>query len=93
MDRESWRAAVHGVAKNQTRLRNFTFRRSDPTAETHGPQTSSSWGLFDQHPAPSSRCPVLGALLLGPAQLGHGSRQLTAKEIQTIVKEGRKLKT
>ena len=22
MDREAWRAAVHGVAKNQTRLRN-----------------------------------------------------------------------
>ena len=24
-DREAWRAAVHGVAKSQTRLSNFTF--------------------------------------------------------------------
>ena len=25
MDREAWRAAVHGVAKSQPRLSNFTF--------------------------------------------------------------------
>ena len=25
MDREAWRAVVHGVAKSQTRLSNFTF--------------------------------------------------------------------
>ena len=25
MDREAWRAAIHGVAKSQTRLRDFTF--------------------------------------------------------------------
>ena len=25
MDREAWRAAVHGVAKSRTRLSNFTF--------------------------------------------------------------------
>ena len=24
MDREAWRAAIHGVAKNQTRLRDWT---------------------------------------------------------------------
>ena len=26
MDRGAWRASVHGVAKNQTRLSDFTFR-------------------------------------------------------------------
>ena len=25
MDREAWHAAIHGVAKSQTRLSNFTF--------------------------------------------------------------------
>ena len=25
MDREAWRAAIHGVTKNRTRLSNFTF--------------------------------------------------------------------
>ena len=25
MDREAWKAAVHGVSKSQTRLSNFTF--------------------------------------------------------------------
>ena len=25
MDREAWRAAIHGVAKSWTRLSNFTF--------------------------------------------------------------------
>ena len=25
MDGEAWKAAVHGVAKSRTRLRNFTF--------------------------------------------------------------------
>ena len=25
MDREAWRAVIHGVAKSQTRLRDFTF--------------------------------------------------------------------
>ena len=25
MDREAWRAAIHGVTKSRTRLRDFTF--------------------------------------------------------------------
>ena len=34
MDREAWRAAIHGVAKSQTRLSDFTslFHFSDPTS-------------------------------------------------------------
>ena len=31
MDREAWRAAVHGVAKGQTRLSNFDFHFLGPT--------------------------------------------------------------
>ena len=35
MDREAWRAAIHGVAKSRTRLSNFTFmhwrRKWQPT--------------------------------------------------------------
>ena len=26
MDREAWHAAIHGAAKSQTRLSNFTFK-------------------------------------------------------------------
>ena len=28
MDREAWRAAIHGVAKSRTRLRDFSFKIS-----------------------------------------------------------------
>ena len=28
MDREAWRAAIHGVTKSQTRLSDFTIQRS-----------------------------------------------------------------
>ena len=27
MDREAWRAAIHGVAKSQTQLSNFTLKK------------------------------------------------------------------
>ena len=30
MDREAWRAAIHGVAKSQTQLNDFTFFLSCP---------------------------------------------------------------
>ena len=29
MDREAWRAAVHGVAKNQTQLRDFSLQQQE----------------------------------------------------------------
>ena len=32
MDREAWRAAIHGVAKSQTRLSNWTELNCGPTA-------------------------------------------------------------
>ena len=31
MDREAWHAAVHGVTKSQTRLRNFHFPKEKQT--------------------------------------------------------------
>ena len=33
MDREAWRAAIHGVAKSQTRLSDFTFTFHFPALE------------------------------------------------------------
>ena len=33
MDREAWHAAIHGVAKSQTRLSNFIFWGSKITAD------------------------------------------------------------
>ena len=33
MDREAWRAAIHGVAKSQTRLSDFTFSFHFPALE------------------------------------------------------------
>ena len=32
MDREAWRAAIHGVEKSQTRLSNWTELNCGPTA-------------------------------------------------------------
>ena len=34
MDREAWRAAVHGVAKSQTRLSDSTELSDNPVCET-----------------------------------------------------------
>ena len=38
MDREAWRAAVHGVAKSQTRLSSLTDLGAQPLGKLLGPQ-------------------------------------------------------
>ena len=48
-DREAWRAAVHGVAKNQTRLGDWTTKTTfQANPEPHGPVPTT----------PSTRNPV-----------------------------------
>ena len=44
MDREAWRAAVHGVAKSQTRLSDFTF--TFPPRYPNSSTLSASFGKF-----------------------------------------------
>ena len=54
MDREAWRAAVHGVTKSQTRLSDFTsslsilksrhyFANKDPSSQSYGFSSSHVW--------------------------------------------------
>ena len=58
MDREAWWATVHGVAKSQTRVSDFTF--------TWGTQVSSSERVSEEqkHSLPSEAEPAAGCLLL-----------------------------
>ena len=42
MDREAWHAAVHGVTKSQTRLRDFTFTFHFPALEKETATHSSN---------------------------------------------------
>ena len=59
MDREAWSAAVHGVAKSQTRLNNLTelssllsFNIRFKLPQTHREQTvATGWGGGDRHEA------------------------------------------
>ena len=59
MDREAWSAAVHGVAKSQTRLSNLTelssllsFNICFKLSQTHREQTvATGWGGGDRHEA------------------------------------------
>ena len=54
MDREAWRAAVHGVAKSQTRLSNWTkLIHSNASAISTRPVT-----LQELFPTTSSFCDI-----------------------------------
>ena len=55
IDREAWRAAVHGVAKSQTRLSNWTSTDTDPAQQPAPPplggtisasSTAPQWSSF-----------------------------------------------
>ena len=49
MDREAWRAAVHGVAKSQTRLSDWTdwqYRTRNLTMELGSISSKNKWGLI-----------------------------------------------
>ena len=43
MDREAWRAAIHGVAKSQTRLSNWTELKMAVTKQTKGNTENKCW--------------------------------------------------
>ena len=70
MNREAWRAVVHGVAKSQTRLRTFTFTFHFHTLENEMATQSSilAW-----------RIPGTGELLsMGSHRVGHYWRDSAA---------------
>ena len=43
MDREAWRAAIHGVAKSQTRLSDWTELNWTELLPEHGPKCQHHW--------------------------------------------------
>ena len=53
MDREAWRVAVHGVAKSQTRLRDWTElqlrKKIQATVVSRTHNTSGLWGKLEQN--------------------------------------------
>ena len=65
-DREAWRAAVHGVTKNQTQLSNFTFTFHFPALEKEMATHSSvlAWRI------PGTVEPD-GLLSMGSYRVGH----------------------
>ena len=50
MDREAWHAAIHGVAKRQTRLSDCTIQTETRMIETHGlwKDTLPQWLLMGE---------------------------------------------
>ena len=47
MDREAWRAAVHGVAKSQTRLSNWTETEVTTDMKKHSMSQEYSTNMWD----------------------------------------------
>ena len=73
MDGGAWKAAVHGVAKSQTRLSNFTFtfhfRALEKEMATHS--NILAWRI------PETEEPV-GLPFMGSHRVGHDCRDLAA---------------
>ena len=76
MDRGAWWATVHGVAKSQTRLSDFTYRVKDILIQTTL-QVLESQGSLPKQAKPSSKAYGLSSFWLntGPIStlLGPGS--------------------
>ena len=61
-DREAWRAAIHGVAKSQTRLSNWTELRSD-SREQEFSYITDSLKLYPLRPFSLFICPLYAQIL------------------------------
>ena len=82
MDGEAWWAAVHGVAKSQTRLRDFTFTFHFHALEKEMATHSSilAWripGMGEPGGLPS----------MGSHRVGHNRNDLAATVLQAIKQE------
>ena len=65
MDKEAWRATVHGVAKSQTRLSNFTFTFHFPALEKELATHSSVLALRIPGMEEPSGLPSMGSHRVG----------------------------
>ena len=52
MDRDAWRAAVHGFAKSRTQLSDFPFHSSEAALFLPGHQLPSLWAQSKLQPCP-----------------------------------------
>ena len=66
MDRGAWRATVHGVAKSQTRLKQFSVRaHSDPHTHMHRRTCRGQMALRSEAQGMFSNMTLLSSNLLG----------------------------
>ena len=65
MDREAWRAAIHGVAKSRTRLSDFTFTFHSPALEKEMATHSSVLAWRIPGTAESGWLPSMGSHRVG----------------------------